>query len=391
MLIKANAPVNGRSLGTPPAKKPADRSLLDTFRRRYEQLDIHLDQPEYQNVPDLAAARMLGHFTQTMQNQGYPWRLYAAVEDPKKGYRQGEAVSDLEALQRLKKGEPLMLQPMRDLQLDLSSGSITAVATAGTLAGGQMAPLGKVADYSRTTQVNAGSQGISLKFGEPLVLGSYGELKLLHQMYDSSQKVEGSSPTARAAHQLSYFTQKTMGSAYPWRFYAPTPGNAALRVAKHTARGLLSGAAVGAALTGAVGGLLALGLRNPQYLWGAAAVGATLGAAKGGYDAAQSSLKGEPINAVDALERVLSNEEVVFQETRARSIGLPIVGKISWFADQGKGSTLSSVDDLNTFYFMQSGAELPKPAPQKPEPPAPSVVMVEQTVQNVHHHYYGGV
>ena len=65
---------------------------------------------------------------------------------------------------------------------------------------------------------------------------------------------------------------------------------------------------------------------------------------------------------------------------------LPVVGKISWFADHGKGSSINSVEDLNTFYYMQSGAELPKApvAPKKAEPPAPTVLVVDQSV---HHHY----
>lgn len=389
MLIFSQATAGPKSQGarktTHSPSSQQSGGLLDTFRGRYDKLDIHLDQPEYQNVPDLAAARMLGHFTQTMQNQGYPWKLHAAEPAGDQGFKKGALVSDLEALARLKNGKALLLQPMRDLQLDLSSGSLTAVATAGTLAGGQLAPLGTVADYSKNTQVSAGSQGISLKFGEPLVINSYAELKLLNQMYDSEQKIQGGSVTAKAAHQFSYFTQKTVGSAYPWRFYRKDDGNPLLRVGKSTAKGLLSGAAVGAALTGVVGGILALGFRDPSYLWGAAAIGAGLGAVRGGYDAAQTSLKGNPINAVEALEQVLSNQEVMFQESRARSIGLPIVGKISWFADHGKASSINSVEELNTFYYMQSGAEPPKaPEPKKQESPAPTVLVLDQST---HHHY----
>jgi hypothetical protein len=371
-------------------KKPRDDNknggILDTFRGRYDKLDIHLDQAEYQNIPELAASKMLGHFTQTMQNQGYPWRLHAATRDGDKGFKKGHLVSDLEALQRLKKGQAVLLQPMRDLQLDLSSGSITALAAAGNLAGQQLTTLGTVAEASKNTQVSAGNQGISVKFGEPLVINSFAELKLLNQMYDSEQKIEGSSPTSVAAHQLSYFTQKTIGSNYPWRFYTKDSGSAFKRVAKSTLKGVLSGAAVGSAVAGAVGGVLALAFHNLAYLTGAAGIGAVLGAARGGYDAAQTSLKGNPINAVDALERVISGQEVIFQESRARSIGLPIVGKISWFADQGKGSSVTSVEDLNTLYYMQSGAELPKPPEPKKEekPPAPTVLVIDQSV----HHTY---
>ena len=359
-------------------------SLFDHFRGRYDKLDIHLEGPEYQNVPDLSAAKMLGHFTQTMQNQGYPWRIHSAVPDGDKGFHKGERLSDMEVLNRLREGEPVLMQPMRDLQLDLSSGSFTALAAAGTAAGTQLTGLGAVADLSKNTQVSAGSQGIALKFGEPLVVNSFAELKLINQLYDSEQKVDGANETAKAAHQLSYFTQKTVGSAYPWRFYAKDEGNAALRVSKATAKGLLTGAAVGGAVGAGLGGLLALGLRNFNFLSGAAAVGAAIGAIRGGYDSAQTSLKGTPLNAVEALENVLEGKEVVFQESRARSIGLPIMGKISWFADHGKGSSINSVDELNTFYYMQSGAELPKPAPEKKQAQAPSVLVVDQSV---HNHY----
>lgn len=395
MLIFSSAPKSdlksrSRAVDSKLPTEATDRSaksdsLLDSFRGRYDKLDIHLGGDEYQNIPDLAAAKMLGHFTQTMQNQGYPWRIHSAEADGEKGFRKGELLSDLDALNRLRKGQPVLMQPMRDLQLDLSSGSFTAIAAAGTAAGTQLTGLGAVADLSKNTQVSAGSQGIALKFGEPLVVNNLSELKLINQLYDSEQKVDAaSSQTAKAAHQLSYFTRKTVGSAYPWRFYAKDEGNAALRVAKATAKGLLTGAAVGGAVGGGLGALLALGFRNSSYLTGAAAIGAAIGAFRGGYDSAQTSVKGNPLNAVEALENVLDGKEVVFQESRARSIGLPIVGKISWFADHGKGSAVNSVDDLNTFYYMQSGAELPKPPAEKKEPAAPTVLVLDQSV---HNHY----
>lgn len=388
MLIFSSVPkadLRGQARASKANEAPQAKtdSLLDHFRGRYDKLDIHLEGPEYQDVPDLSAAKMLGHFTQTMQNQGYPWRIHSAVADGDKGFHKGERLSDMEALVRLRKGEPVLMQPMRDLQLDLSSGSFTAIAAAGTATGTQLSGLGAVADLSKSTQVSAGSQGIALKFGEPLVVNNFAELKLINQLYDSEQKLEGASETAKAAHQLSYFTQKTVGSAYPWRFYAQDDGNTALRVSKATAKGLLTGAAVGGAVGAGLGGLLALGLRNFNFLSGAVAVGAAIGAIRGGYDSAQTSLKGTPLNAVEALGNVLEGKEVVFQESRARSIGLPIMGKISWFADHGKGSSINSVDELNTFYYMQSGAELPKPAPEK-KPQAPTVLVVDQSV---HNHY----
>lgn len=357
--------------------------LLDSFRGRYDKLDIHLDQPEYQNINPLAAAKMLGHFVQTMQNQGYPWKLYEATADGKAGYRKGELLSDKDAFLKLQKGEPLLMQPMRDLQLDLSSGSLGAVAAAGTLAGRPLNGLGTVAEASKNTQISAGNQGFTIKHGEPIVINSVAELKLLNQLYNSEQKLESKDPITQAAHQLSYFTQKTLGSNYPWRFYTKDDGNAALRMTKSTIKGVATGAALGAAVTGVLGLGAALFARDISYLYGALGVGAAVGGAGGGYNALQTSRKGNPINAVEALERIVSGKEVVFQETRARTTPLPLVSKMSWFFDQGKGSSISSVDELNTFFYMQSGAELPKPEEKKPEP-TPTVVLLDQSV---HNHY----
>ncbi len=373
---------------SPKPQEAAGDGILDKFRPSYDKLNIHLDQPDYQNIQDLEAANMLGHFTQTMQNNGYPWKLMSAESAKSGGFKKGSAVSDLEALNRLKNGQPVLLQPMRDLQLDLSSGSITAIAAAGSVASTDMSGLSKVATYSKSAKVNAGSQGLSVKFGEPVVIENFAQLKLLHQMYDPAEKIEGKSETAKTAHQFSYFTQKTVGSAFPWRFYVKDNSNTFLRVAKHTTKGAATGAAVGGALAGAFGAIMALGFKDWSYLTGAAAIGATIGGVSGGYENARTSLKGTPINSVQALENVLNEKEVIFQESRARSVNVPILGKISWFSDQGKGSKIQSPDQLNTFYYMQSQDDLPKPAaPKKKEEKKPEAASVTIIDQSVHHHY----
>ena len=114
--------VRGQAKPQPGNEEAAERGgILDTFRPKYDKLNVHLDSPEYQNVKDLEAANMLGHFTQTMQNNGYPWRMHAAETLADGSFKKSETVSDLEALQRLKKGEPVLMQPMRDLPLPVRS------------------------------------------------------------------------------------------------------------------------------------------------------------------------------------------------------------------------------------------------------------------------------
>ena len=113
-----------------------------------------------------------------------------------------------------------------------------------------------------------------------------------------------------------------------------------------------------------------------------------VGGLSGGYESARTSLKGTPINAVEALEGVLNEKEVIFQESRARSVNVPILGKISWFSDQGEGSKIQDTEQLNTFYYMQSQTELPKAkAPskkKKAEKPASAPVTIID--QSIHYH-----
>lgn len=370
------------------AEERAERGLLDKLRPTYDRLDLHLDQPEYQNIETLEAANMLGHFTQTMQASGYPWELRSTNSDDKGTVKKGTKISDMDALLRLQSGKPVLFQPLRDLQLDLSSGSLSAIAAAGSAAGTDFEGLTKVAAYSKNAQVSGGNQGFSIKNGEPIVVENLAQLKLLHQMYDPAEKITGKSETAKTAHQFSYFTQKTVGSAYPWRFYVKDGSNTFLRVARHAGQGVVAGAVAGGLAGLAVGGILAWGMSNFDFVKGGVSIGAAVGATVGGLKSAQASSKGTPINAVEALERVLNKKDVVFQETRARSVNVPLVGKLTWFWDQGQGSTVSDPTQLNTFYYMQSQDELPKAEPpKKKEDPKVPHVAVTVLDQSVHHHY----
>jgi hypothetical protein len=368
--------------------------ILDTFRPKYEKLDIHLDQPEYQDIKDLEAANMLGHFAQTMQNKGYPFRLLSAEQDKSGVYKKGEKISDKDALYRLRKGEAVLLQPMRDLQLDFSTNSMTAVAAvgaAGAVGTTGAAGLSRMAKLSKDTKMSGGKQGFSIKFGEPVVIENYSQLKLLHQMYDPTEKIESKSETGKAAHHLSYFTQRTVGSAYPWRFYVKDDSNAILRVAKHTAKGTVTGGAIGVIAGGAIGGLIGLiSGRNLESAKMGAKLGAgvcgAVGGVTGAWESSRTSIKGTPINAVEALENVLNDKKVVFQESRARSLpSLPFLGELTWFSDNGVGSGVSNPEELELMYYMQSQEPLPKPAKKK-EPakkPDPNVLIVDRSV---HYH-----
>lgn len=322
-----------------------------------EKIDIHLEGEEYRRISDLEASRLLGYFTQKMQEQGFPWKL----EKPGEGLLgRKRTISELEALDRLKKGQPVLFQPRRNLQLDLSPNSLDALAAAGSVAGTGLNGVSRVADLSKKTRIDAGQQGFELDFGAPVTVSSYGELKLLAQMYNPDLKPAQDNAVGRAAHQLSYFTKKTLGTPHPWRFYKKG-GNAALRLLKAFVKNGLSGAVVGGLVGGMIG--VPIGLFTGQ--WGIAqalaAAGAALGGAFRGVDAARVAAKGQGIHAVEALERILEGKPVVFQETQMRSIKVPLFGTVSWFSDYHKGSEISNLEELETFYYMQDqDAELPQ-------------------------------
>src|SRR5690606_933344 len=132
----------------------------------------------------------------------------------------------------------------------------------------------------------------------------------------------------KAAHQLTYFTQKTLGGAYPWRFYAKADDNVVSRVLKAALRRGAAGALVGAGLGAVVGGPVGLFTGSWVALKTLAGFGALAGGLFGAVDASRVAAKGVELNAVQTLESVLEGKPVTFQETQMRSIGVPVLGKI---------------------------------------------------------------
>jgi len=60
-------------------------------------------------------------------------------------------------------------------------------------------------------------------------------------------------------------------------------------------------------------------------------------------------------------------------------VGVPIIGKISWFSDHGKGSNIASASELETFYYMQNqAAKMPGKPEEKPKPTPPQQIVVIQ-------------
>lgn len=378
-------PLAQQPLGGPKPTQAPKNSALDAIGlgSSVANIDVYLDGDEYKSIDEHSAARMLGHFTQAMQAQGFPWRLYASSKEGLSGKLTGtKPLSDLDALRRLQRGEAVLFQPMRNLQLDLSSDSLGAIAAAGTLSpGSDMSSVSRLAALSKNTRVSPGSQGYELKHGEPVEVKNLAELKLLYQMYSPQETITTKNPVARAASQLAYFNQQQ--GDYGWRFYQKDQSNALGRIAKQMYQNGLKGAAMGAAVGAMVG--LPLGLVTQSLQNFLLAVGLSSGAFAlyGGAEGARTAAKGKPLNTVAALDAVLKKQPLEFQETQMRSVGVPVLGKVSWFSDRGANNTVSSPEELETFYWMQNQAAKQPEEPKPPAPTAPTTIVIDQS-----QHYY---
>lgn len=367
----------------PKANGPVSAADLIGLNGTKSNMDVFLGSDEYRNIPERDAAKMLGHFVQGMQVQGFPWRLYASSQEGLQGKLTGQKqLSDTDALLRLQREEPVLFQPMRNMQLDLSADSIGAIAAAGAIGSGtQLTGMERMANLTRSTRVSPGSQGIEVRHGEPIEVRNLRELKLLYQMYHLEEKLTTKDPVGRAAQQLAYFNQQA--GEFGWRFYQHDDGNAFGRIAKSAYQDGVRGGLIGLAVGATVGIPVGLFTRSLPYFGAAVGLGALgfglMGALQGGRTAA----KGKPLNTVQALDALLSGKEIQVQETQLRGIPAPIISKMSWLTDRGLPNTVKDTKDLERLFWMQNQNAKEDPPPSPPEKPKPNVVVIDQS-----QHYY---
>jgi hypothetical protein len=251
---------------------------------------------------------------------------------------------------------------MRNLNMDLGAdnwGALAAASTLGTAPGADLTKLSSFASLSKESRTT-GSLGIELRHGEPILVKNVAELKLLHQVYDPAAKPTSDDTVAKAANQLSYFTQQNPNGA--WRFYQETDSNKVTRMAKAFVENAKPTAAIGAAVGAGFGVVLGVITHSWQHAAYCTAAGAAIFAGFSGAQAASAAKKGESLNAVEALGKVLDNQEVVFEKVNRRSIGLPFFKDVSWFSDAGPGDHINNMAELENLSWIYN-----PPAPEKPK------------------------
>ncbi|MCD6310387.1 MAG: hypothetical protein J7M18_06700 [Candidatus Eremiobacteraeota bacterium] len=320
--------------------------------RNYD-MNEYLKAKPYQNITREEAAKMLGHFVQRMQNEGFPWRLSKPGKSGKP-----TPISDLEALYRLEKGEEVIFEPRKSVDISLNSGDL---AYAGSLAT-PLAPVSTAARFSKKSKIEPGSAGIETKFGKEIVIDSFAELKILHKMFNMSEKVDEGDKIGKAAKEMSYFTRKAAKTSYPWRFYTTKEGTSTgKKIKMEMKRAIKSGvifAAVGGLLGALIGGPIgaSAGISLTIGLLGGAKAGALIGGGLGMIKGSVSSIrdeKGEEISAYEALKNLVEKKPVRFQEKKTHSVGIPFIKKYTWFTDYGKSNLVRDMDELETLHKLE--------------------------------------
>ena len=334
-------------------KKKDEETLLDIKRLeettiKSNKVNILLNSDAYNKISKDEGFKMLGYFTEKSQKAGYPWR----VLKPGGLFKQGKEISLVEAAGRLGSGDEVIMQPMRVMSLDLSAATL---ATATSFMSPVAAAATAVGDLSKKTKVSGQPVGREAKFGAPVRLDSFGELKLLSELYDPEAKGVEGEKVSDAAKTLGKFSQ-TITTNHPWRIMKSEDEGKAWRVVKGALKKGFTWALVGAgvgAIVGGVGGLVAEKIASFALfgLTGAAATAAVTGAAAGAVGTVKGGVKaykGKEISSFEALSRVVDEKPIILQKQEMRSIKA-LFYTHNYFKDDGEPNVITGVGELKTF------------------------------------------
>jgi len=341
----------GRAETAPPATKDAvdleRKRLFEAECERFpKRVHVFLDGDSYYNIERNDAAKMLGYFTGKLQADGFPWEL-------KKNVKVGpitipREVSEMEALQMLQRGEEVLFQPKRIINISVSPDSVASLALLGT----PLAPAAVATSLSKVN-VKADGAGRELNYGKAVAIHNFGELKLLYEMYNPDAQGQGDA-LGDISKKVSFFSMKMHNTDYPWTFYRADPGSRWSNTLKETGQGAVLGALGGAA----IGLILSTASAGKISLLDSTLCAAQLGAIGYGIFSGLRQLfvprSTVEINTLETLDRITKGDPVIFQKRKMHNISLFIISKLTWFTDYGVGSEIRGKGDLDVFYAMQN-------------------------------------
>ena len=193
-------------------------------------------------------------------------------------------------------------------------------------------------------------KGSKSRFGEPVEVKGFGELKLLYQMYNPDEKIEEKNDLGKAAHELSFFTKKTLGTNYPWRFVKESNGSKFIRSVRTAF--LKSSARCGSRC------------RYRAYDWRshwsvnrcvgdygyACFIRCSHRRRSDGRRWKPGRLRKVWISMPSRRSAGFSiKSRLSFRKEEAHTVTLPILGNFTWYTDHGKGSVISSPSEAGAF------------------------------------------
>ncbi len=296
----------------------------------------------YKNITMEDGFKIMGYFIEKGYKEGYPWKLFKKSADDKM-----EKINPLQAVERLSRGEEILMEPTRRMDFNLSASELGVIAS---VANPQSALLSSMMYLSTTNSMKH-----EIKLGPSVYIRNLGELKLLKDLYDPASSVSEKNKESKTANDLSRFLMAS-SSNLPWRTLKNDndikTGDIIKGSLKKGIMWALCGMGAGAVI-GGVGGAVIQNLSSHAIGWMGAAVASMVTGATAGtlglMRGAGEVKKGKDINAFEALDRVLKDKPVILQKQELRGIGIPVFGTINYLKDYEEQVVITGAEQLKLF------------------------------------------
>lgn len=296
----------------------------------------------YKNITLEDGFKIIGYFVEKGYKEGYPWKLFKKSEDGKM-----EKINALQAVERLSRGEEIVMEPIRRMDVNLSASELGVIAS---VANPQSALLSSMMYLSTTNSMKH-----EIKLGPSVYIRNLSELKLLRDLYDPSSSVSAKNEESKTANDLSRFLMAS-NSNLPWRIlkndHDIKTGDIIKGSLKKGIMWALCGMGAGAVI-GGVGGALIQNLSSHAIGWmGAAGASIIAGGAAGALGLMRGAgevKKGKYINAFEALDRVLKDKPIILQKQELRGVGIPVFGTINYLKDYEEQNIITGAEQLKLF------------------------------------------
>jgi hypothetical protein len=334
--------------------------------------------PEYKDISPEDVSKYLNYLFVEETKKGFPWYAY---RPPENGAKRA-AISPFEVFQRMESGKPITLIRKQKVAFAMGDLILSAAAMGPKVAGlGASGALGNVAAQSISGGWQPKMMDREKTTAPEIYIPNKAYLKLLYQIHTGTLSKKDSSEIANSGKDLSVFIRKGKSSIYFWEYHIPERkwkdklGSAFKAFDHDAAHSAMVGIGIGA-LGGLLGGVLGpgiIGILGGYAL--ATACGAGVGALIGGLRSAIRTWdrkNGKQIHELDALDRIISNQPVNFQEDEFKSYNIPLVGTYASNKLHSQPNRVTNEKELSILAATMSDLEHPNPTAKGGDSEAPA-------------------